>query len=732
MAAGADSIKPPKNMKKTLSVSCILLALTVLFAALGAVAASAQLPEFTKESVTAYVFELDQTREFECLFLDDLPDVPYLQPVDYLNVIYLDPFTVESNGSGVYTVTNAYSATMVVDAENDTVYFEDYDQFTNCEINEEGTSLEINYVKVNDGYVVAAAEPVTLDLAAYNIDIIEDEGKVYLPLSILAAMFASTYNNALYLDGDICFVRTFDPECYYYGMDLSFLYQETERTEEMAAFSYNSLCFSIDYFFGKPSSTLLAEMLRDHTLDQSLAEFNEETAAARELLQSTSLVDYMNGFMVLGYYLFDGGHTVLTSVPISSYEDYSDSPLMTAWLEEMDKPGPISDMVKDSYNAIFTSSMLNKIVETRKAEYKKYEDEIAAEWESGAFLILHEDAAVFVFDSFELTTPNEFKEALDIAEEAGVTVFILDDSCNGGGYVVACNYILSVISNSMFDNPIVTVYTEDPLTEKVVGVNYSFDLNLDGVFDAEDQNVKYDFEFAVLTSQGAFSCGNALPVGCAELGILVMGEPSGGGSCIVSERYTVEGYAFPISEIQKWVSPSGIDYDLGAPVENEYYLSKLDENTNWDFTGFYDFDYLIRLTKHYYEGTPVVLEGFKTEWSTDNGGDLTFVSSADINDFECVRIDGNVLDPANYSVEAGSTIVTLKSGYLWSLPRGEHTITIVSSTGEAEAPFTVDNILTNPITGDDGQFVLWVAMIALSVCVIGTVLISCRTKKTSV
>ena len=29
--------------------------------------------------------------------------------------------------------------------------------------------------------------------------------------------------NALYLDGCICFVHTFDPECYYYEMDLSFL-----------------------------------------------------------------------------------------------------------------------------------------------------------------------------------------------------------------------------------------------------------------------------------------------------------------------------------------------------------------------------------------------------------------------------------------------------------------------------------------------------------------------------
>ena len=44
--------------------------------------------------------------------------------------------------------------------------------------------------------------------------------------------------------------------------------------------------------------------------------------------------------------------------------------------------------------------------------------------------------------------------------------------------------------------------------------------------------------------------------------------------------------------------------------------------------------------------------------------ELTFCADADISLFVEVRIDGSVVDPKNYSVTSGSTIVTLKPSYL--------------------------------------------------------------------
>lgn len=68
---------------------------------------------------------------------------------------------------------------------------------------------------------------------------------------------------------------------------------------------------------------------------------------------------------------------------------------------------------------------------------------------------------------------------------------------------------------------------------------------------------------------------------------------------------------------------------------------------------------------------------------------LTFRSSADINDFSEVKINGVTLDPANYTKSEGSTIITLSIDYLKTLAAGDYTIDIVSETGSPSADFDV-------------------------------------------
>lgn len=68
---------------------------------------------------------------------------------------------------------------------------------------------------------------------------------------------------------------------------------------------------------------------------------------------------------------------------------------------------------------------------------------------------------------------------------------------------------------------------------------------------------------------------------------------------------------------------------------------------------------------------------------------LVFVSEADLDTFVRVEVDGSVLDGLSYTVESGSTKVTLKPEYLEKLSDGKHTITIVSDAGTASAQFSV-------------------------------------------
>lgn len=81
--------------------------------------------------------------------------------------------------------------------------------------------------------------------------------------------------------------------------------------------------------------------------------------------------------------------------------------------------------------------------------------------------------------------------------------------------------------------------------------------------------------------------------------------------------------------------------------------------------------------------------------------DALFVSNANADDFECVKIDGTVIDESNYTVASGSTKVTLKTNYIKTLSDGKHTIAIVSSTGTASCEFSVMNEVKFIINGTE-------------------------------
>ena len=86
---------------------------------------------------------------------------------------------------------------------------------------------------------------------------------------------------------------------------------------------------------------------------------------------------------------------------------------------------------------------------------------------------------------------------------------------------------------------------------------------------------------------------------------------------------------------------------------------------------------------------PEIIQGDEATWTKGDGQPLSFTSNAAYADFQGARVDGQTLDPAHYTVEQGSTIVTLNAAYLESLDPGEHTLDIVSSTGTATATFTI-------------------------------------------
>lgn len=81
---------------------------------------------------------------------------------------------------------------------------------------------------------------------------------------------------------------------------------------------------------------------------------------------------------------------------------------------------------------------------------------------------------------------------------------------------------------------------------------------------------------------------------------------------------------------------------------------------------------------------------------------LTFKSSASFASFQGVQVDSKTIAPTNYIAEEGSIVVYLKAVYLRTLAAGKHTVTILSSEGNATSEFTVGGVATAPKTFDAG------------------------------
>ena len=126
----------------------------------------------------------------------------------------------------------------------------------------------------------------------------------------------------------------------------------------------------------------------------------------------------------------------------------------------------------------------------------------------------------------------------------------------------------------------------------------------------------------------------------------------------------------------------------------------------------------------------------ESEYVAGSGKDFVITGSGELKDFQHVLVDGKILDKKYYSVEEGSTIITLNAEYMDSLTPGEHTVQIVWTTGIAETKFviqegdTVDEPEVKddakapvksenaPKTGDDTPVGLYVALLATAVCAV--------------
>ena len=113
-----------------------------------------------------------------------------------------------------------------------------------------------------------------------------------------------------------------------------------------------------------------------------------------------------------------------------------------------------------------------------------------------------------------------------------------------------------------------------------------------------------------------------------------------------------------------------------------------------------------------------ILDGAGSSWTQNTDGSLAIRGSGEISKFREVKVDGVTVDPVNYTVTEGSTIITFKPEYLKSLPVGNHSFELVWTDGTAATNFAVaenaGQSAKSPKTGEDFSRTLCTALLMVS------------------
>ena len=573
------------------------------------------------------VFRQEASEETVTLrFYEDCPHVAYVSFEDY-HRLFLPDAPVEAReeepGSGIWVMkTGTGEAT--ADIVEETLYSEDLPAFTNVmSLQQEGMENAYYdgapYIRWAKSVHSPEKAPVTLDFAAYGIDIRADENGIFFPVATLADIYADLDYHLAFYNGDKVYVEDGnhldaplrrDPE--YDAVQFA----QAARPEDLRDFNYRELCFAIDHFYGFPGRSVLEDAVREKGLDAALRDLGPEGTRTAELIQSPDLGEYMAGMDSLGYLMDDAGHTDLFLG------------------EDMERYMP--ENVKASYReARKTLPELEGRVRAQEQYYTKLAADTRARsalreqvYGSGATLAKEGDTAVCVFDSFNPSDYGALKdylsgdthimpgadagdpivtllEALETAAaDPEIRNFVIDISNNQGGSVDLVVTAESLLLGSAENG----IPSENTLTGQRTENYYDVDRNFNGAFDAADQDVDYGFRYAVLISDSSFSSANLFASVMRDHGVLILGEQSGGGTCAIQNMATADGFMYRFSSARmRLLNQAGEPLEEGVPVDVDLVLR--DSSGGRDYREFCNIERFSREIDEWYLQRPVRTSG---------------------------------------------------------------------------------------------------------------------------
>ena len=530
-------------------------------------------PEVERKNLTFYVGAMDSWIEEPVCFINGVDDIPYIDLndwADFLTAMHQDyagdagySLTVETDDSVVLLEReNGYQ--MLVDFEAGTIQFDDYDAFlhdsgssalldtvTNSSLTNAGGQDLFN--RLDQGSFDRYGSEVFLDLSKYEIRIYYDDEGYYVPLQTLNDFLLAIpfQMNALY-NGKAVIVAgnedIGDPNEgytelgeYYYSAEPS------ERSADLAHYCYCELCLALDCLYGQK------EIHEIHGFDS----FFGDTGYKEYLLDTDPVTADLALEEFINYYL-DDLH--------SGFCGYS-------WLcgtaETEENQGLANTRYDELYELFYY------------AREQIMGDEIPGYEEIG-------NTAYITFDEFNCNDSAayfEYPEEIDISEDTIALVIyaheqinrkdspvenvVIDLSCNTGGTVDAAAFLIAWYLGQA------ELTIKDTFTGAVSTAIYEADVNLDGVFDNDDNIL--DRNLYCLISPVSFSCGNLVPSAFKSSHLItLLGRATGGGSCMVLPLSTACGSMFQISApLRMSAYKNGSNYDIDRGIEPDYTINNI-------------------------------------------------------------------------------------------------------------------------------------------------------------
>ena len=514
--------------------------------------------------------------EIPLYFLDGVKDLPYVEANNIPDVLGSAmgsvtgeySFSAETEGSVVTITRNnnnpgamdngVYAA---FDFENDTITFLDHDLFcwkpgattvldvtTVSTVNAEGEPIVLQ--KVNKDSLDRYGNELVVRAGDYGIDFVEQDGYYLVPLQTLVDFTLSpgrSYN--LFFNGKVIITTdqmNAENEMYY-------AVPTGDRSKALAEYGYNELCMMLDYCYG------LKDVHGIESFDKLFHSVNfdkvlkEQDPANADIAVARMIWDYL-----------DDGHS--------------------AWLASSYLAGPVNYGLKPGTSTAQLFAEGDRYSEARK---KYYPDGVPGYEEVG-------NTAYITFDSFTISNPNDMESyylAEDVSkladtdtislimkaheqitrENSPIENVVLDLSNNEGGMADAAVFTLGWLLGET------SVAVENTMTGAMSSAIYRSDVNRDRKFDEKDTVA--DKNIYCLISPYSFSCGNLVPnVLKASNKAILLGRPSGGGSCMVQFASSAWGSSFRISSPKRLsFLKNGSFYDIDRGAEPDYLLSKPEE-----------------------------------------------------------------------------------------------------------------------------------------------------------